>query len=294
MQTAIGSGLDNGYALPLCDGKQDDCVPPEFPIIRRATLRSLNKPQHLFVLCSATHLPHAAKFVSELNRKHKLQALFVRNDSDPDLLPQMLERANLRAVRNMLVHSDARVPRRVLTAWINGAQAELIANATVADDSLVVVSCEPKIYEIRFDQMSELKKIPADERRDFELAEDGSFIWWRSRDIHLDLDAIRSVIDPVWRRKSARIRRLHGREYGAAIAALRKEHGLRQTDIPNTSERQLRRIEQTGAVSVRNLKHLATAHKMTLDVYLDGVAAKIQPRDLIQPSDRLPTTIAAL
>ena len=282
MQTAIGSGLDGGYALILCDGKQDDCVPPEFPIIRRAALRSQKKAQHLFVLCSAAHLPHAAKFVSELNRKHKLQALFVRNDSDPDLLPQMLERANLRAVRNMLVHSDARVPRRVLTAWLNGAQAELIANAAVAHDTLVVVSCEPRIYEVRFDQMPALKKIPVDKRRDFELAEDGSFIWWRSRDIHLDLDAIRSVIDPVWRRKSARIRRLHGREYGAAIAALRKELGLKQTDVPNTSERQLRRIEQTGAVSVRNLKHLADAHKMTLEVYLDRVAARIQPKNAIE------------
>ena len=194
---------------------------------------------------------------------------------------------------NRLPLSKSRVPRRVLTAWLNGAQAELIANAAVADDTLVVVSCEPKIYEIRFDQMPALKKIPVDKRRDFELAEDGSFIWWRSRDIHLDLDAIRSVIDPVWRRKSARIRRLHGREYGAAIAALRKELGLRQTDVPNTSERQLRRIEQTGAVSVRNLKHLADAHKMTLEVYLDRVAARIQPKNTIQRPDHAPTTIEA-
>jgi len=129
--------------------------------------------------------------------------------------------------------------------------------------------------------MPALKKIPVDKRRDFELAEDGSFIWWRSGDIHLDLDAMRSVIDPVWRRKSARIRLLRGREYGAAIAALRKEYGLRQTDVPDTSERQLRRIEQTGAVFVRILKHLAGAHKMTLEVYLDRVAAKIQPKDII-------------
>jgi hypothetical protein len=52
----------------------------------------------------------------------------------------------------------------------------------------------------------------------------------------------------------------------------------RQTDVPNTSERQLRRIEQTRAVSMRNLKHLADAHKMTLEVYLARVAARFSPR----------------
>ncbi|HZY60600.1 MAG TPA: DUF2442 domain-containing protein, partial [Candidatus Binataceae bacterium] len=96
----------------------------------------------------------------------------------------------------MLVHSDSRIPRRVLAAWQHNAPAELIANATVADDRLIVISCEPKMYEVGFDQMPALKKIPAPQRRDFEIAEDGSFIWWPSRDIHLDLDAIKSVVDP--------------------------------------------------------------------------------------------------
>ena len=48
---------------------------------------------------------------------------------------------------------------RVLAAWQHNAQAELIADATVADDWLIVVSCEPKTYEVRFDQMPALKKI---------------------------------------------------------------------------------------------------------------------------------------
>jgi len=40
---------------------------------------------------------------------------------------------------NRLPPIKSRVPRRVLTAWLNGAQAELIANAAVADNLLVVV-----------------------------------------------------------------------------------------------------------------------------------------------------------
>jgi hypothetical protein len=132
----INADSDNGttYGLVVYDSARDDLIPPGFPVLRKASSQSARKLQHLFVLCSASHLPHVAKFVSEINREHKLQALFVRTDTDPALLPQMLERADLRFVRNMLVHSDWRVPRRVLEAWQHNAQSELIANATVADD----------------------------------------------------------------------------------------------------------------------------------------------------------------
>jgi hypothetical protein len=121
----------------------------------------------------------------------------------------------------------------------------------VADDRLIVVSCEPKTYEVGFDQMPAIRKIAIEERHDFEIAEDGSFIWWPSADIHLDLDALRTVTDPNWRKKTERLHRAHGCEYGEGIASLRKARGLRQRDVPGVSERQLRRIEESGAVSLR-------------------------------------------
>ena len=70
----------------------------------------------------------------------------------------------------MLVHSNSSVPNRVLAAWRHNAQAELIADATVAGNRLIVVSCEPKTYEISFDRMPALKKIAPQERRNFEIA----------------------------------------------------------------------------------------------------------------------------
>jgi hypothetical protein len=138
-----------------------------------------------------------------------------------------------------------------------------------------VVSCEPKTYEVRFDQMPALKQIAPGQRRNFEIAEDGSFIWWPSVDVHVDLDALRTVTDPNWHKKAARLRRSHSREYGAAIAAMRRDHGLRQIDIPGVSERQLRRIEESGAVSVRAVEALAKAHRMSLAQYLEEVARKL-------------------
>ena len=275
MQIAPLSDNRAPYGVVVCDQTEDSPVPPGFPVLHGTSLQAVRKLQHLFVLCSALHLPQAAKFLSEINREHKLQALFVRTDADPSLLPQMLERANLRLVRNILVHTDSCVPRRVLAAWQHGAQTELIANATVADDRLILISCEPKMYEIRFDQIPALRKIAPSQRRHFEIAKDGSFIWWPSQDIHLDLDAIKSVVDAAWRRRSDRLRRAHGGEYGAAIAAVRKEHGLKQTEVPGISERQLRRIERSGDVSVHTLRGLAEAHGMALDDYMNAVAEKI-------------------
>jgi hypothetical protein len=266
---------DRRYALVRCDDNPNGGIPSGFPVLPSKSLQAARRYQHLFVLCSALHLPESAKFVSEMNREHRLQALFVRTDV-PALLPQMLERAGLRCIRNMLVHSDSSTPHRVLSAWLRNAQTELVAEAKVMGDRLIVVSCEPKTYEVRFDQMPALKKVQPQHRKSLELAEDGSFIHWPSADIHLDLDAIRAVIDPKWRKKSERLRESHGREYGAAIAALRRDHGLRQTDIAGVSERQLRRIEESGAVSVRTLEILARAHKMTLPHYMDAVARRLR------------------
>ena len=274
MRGTIAAGQNGRYALVRCDDTNGG-IPPGFPVLSSKSLQAARRYQHLFVLCSALHLPESAKFVSDMNREHRLQALFVRTDV-PALLPQMLERADLRSIRNILVHSDSSVPKRVLTAWLRDAQAELIAEATVAGDRLIVVSCEPKTYEVGFDRMPALKRIAREHRNRFDLAEDGSFIHWLSADIHLDLDAIRAVIDPKWRKKSERLRKSHGREYGAAIAALRRDHGLRQTDISGISERQLRRIEESGAVSLRTMELLARAHRITLSNYLDAVAAKLK------------------
>ena len=67
----------------------------------------------------------------------------------------------------MIVHPDSSVPKRMLTAWLRDAQAELVAEATVAGDRLIVVSCEPKTYEVGFDQMPALKKVQPRESREF-------------------------------------------------------------------------------------------------------------------------------
>src|ERR1700735_4683744 len=90
MQIEAASNHRAGYALVSFEVNGNGMVPGGFPIVREKSLRAVDNYQHLFVLCSDLRLPVAAEFVSTLNRIHKLQALFVKSETNPALLPQML------------------------------------------------------------------------------------------------------------------------------------------------------------------------------------------------------------
>ncbi len=80
------------------------------------------------------------------------------------------------------------------------------------------------------------------------------------------------VADRVLRDQRAAQRAKHDVNFGKAIATLRKEQGLRQSDIAGLSERQLRRIERGARAGVSALRSLAAAHDLDLNGYLNVVA----------------------
>ena len=242
-------------------------------VLHRPRLKVAESAKNLFVLSPATELPKVADFVTKANRRHELRALFVRNDVDSRWLPQMLDRANLRTLRNMHVHSTSfEIPRRVLSAWRLGAQRELIADASVLDEKLLVLSCKLERFEVGFDEIAALRQMSAEQRNRFTIADDGSYIHWPTPDIHLDLDAFRAAKYPAWRARAEQVKATHDQDYGRAIETLRKLKGLRQSDIDGISERQVRRIENGEGTTVESLKLLARAHGMDLSDYMDELA----------------------
>lgn len=244
-----------------------------FRILHRPTRQVVERGRNIFVLVPASGLPEVSEFVSIANRRHQLRALLVRDDVQPSSIPQMFERAGLRMVRNTVVYSDPAIPRRVLTAWLLNAQERLIAKASVSKDRLFVLSCALQPYEIAFDSMPSLKRIPAAERGSFVVDEDGSYIHWPGSDIHLDLDTIGAAIDPEARARAEAAKALHDSRYGAAIAKLRLRVGLKQSQIKGLSERQVRRIEKGEGTTYEALRRLASAHRMDLESYLRELAA---------------------
>ncbi len=172
-------------------------------------------------------------------------------------------------------HVSSDLPKRVISAWSMGAQEQLIADATVIGDRLLVFSCGMEKFEVPFQSMSALKRIPTEQRESFTIAGDGSYLYWEGADIHLDLDAFRCVTDPAWKQKLEALKSTHNQLFGKEIATLRKQYKLRQSDITGLSERQVRRIELGEGTKADTLNLFAKAHGMELDAYLDAVANSI-------------------
>jgi hypothetical protein len=246
-----------------------------FRVVRRPNRQIGERARNVFVLVPATELPEVSELVSAANRRHQLRALLVRDDVHPSSIPQMFERAGLRMMRNTIVYSDFSVPRRVLNAWTQNSQDQLIARASVSQDRLFLLSCALQPYEVAFDSMASLKRIPVAESAKFTVDEDGSYIHWPGPDIHVDLDAVRAAIDPEARARAEAVKTLHDSRYGAAIAKLRAATGLKQSEIKGLSERQVRRIEKGEGTTYEALRRLAASHRMDLDEYLRKLAANV-------------------
>lgn len=241
-------------------------------IIRRPDMAIAEQARNIFVLTSITDLRDVKDFVHAANNQHRLRALFVEEDISSAFLPMMLDRAGIRALRNMLVHSGPQVPQRVIGAWRIGAQEQLIAQATVFDATLLVLSCAMQRYEVGFAEIRVLAHLPQEERANFTLADDGSYLHWPTPDVHINLDTLRSIVDEAWRRKALIDRIAHDKKIGGAIAILRRQHRLKQSQIPGLSDRQVRRIEAGTRTTVEALEHLAAAHGVSLQDYLDQIA----------------------
>ncbi len=189
----------------------------------------------------------------------------------------MLHRADLRTLRNTIVHRNPAVFIRILNAWRIGAQDELIADATVQGNLLIVKNCALDDLDVGVRKFKPFRNASRAELLDFEIAEDGANIHWPQLDVHLDLETIRVVNDPNLQAKLRAERIAHDEAMGAAIKALRQREGLRQADIAGISGRQVRRIEK-GETSPRtdSLRRFAEAHSLSLNEYLNALSQEMR------------------
>jgi hypothetical protein len=249
---------------------------------------ALGRFKNVFVLTMASKLCELSALVRRANESHRLRALFIHDDVDTKLLPQMLDRANLRTLRNTLVHSGPELPQRVIQAWQAGMQDKLIATAHVIGNNLFAISCALETFEVPFDSISALKEIPQSQRQHFRISKEGSYIHWPKQDIHLDIDSFRYITDPSWRQVQDARRLNEDTRFGAAIASLRKRKGLNQSGIEGVSERQVRRIEDGEPTTVKTLEILAKSHGLPLVQYLNEIAKKMRSLPLGQSRKESP------
>lgn len=242
-------------------------------VARRALPHLAEKGHNFLVLTLASELSEVAEFVSIANKRHQLKGLLVHLDMDATWIPQILDRANLRALRNCLVHSEAGIPQRVVEAWRCGAQDDLLAAVTVTDKNLLALTCALERLEVPIDAITPLKKLNKAQRNNFQVAPDGNYVYWPDADVHLDLDALRVAVDPKYRAQADLVRTKHLEDLGGRVRRVREAHALRKSEVAGVSDRQLRRIEAGEFLPrVDTLEKLAAAHGLHVTDYLNELA----------------------
>ena len=245
-------------------------------IIIKPDMKVAERFFNILVLSSATGLYAVADFVREANSRNHLKALFIHADVNEEWISTILWDASLRTLKNLVVHRTPDVPRRIINAWLAEAQNDLIADATVIGDRLLVRSCAMELLDVPFATVPALAKIPFKGRGAFEIAPDGNYLYWSGSDVHLDLEALKVAIDPAARDRADIERLKHNRRFGEAVVKLRKEQGLKQSDVKGVTARQIRRIEAGEFFPrVDTLEKMSSVHGMTLKNYLNALSASI-------------------
>ena len=163
--------------------------------------------------------------------------------------------------------------RRLLLAHSRNAAKELIASASIEDDTLYVWSCEPRLYRCPVSDIPALAKLSKKQLQGFEVSKSGSRLRWPDADIDINLDTIRVQVDPEHRREAEAAFRLEASRYAEAIRSVREKKGLRQGDIPGLSERHVRRLEQGETFpQAKTVEKLAAAHGLSVGDYLKELA----------------------
>ncbi len=181
--------------------------------------------------------------------------IHVAREEDPESISEILYRL-------MSAMAESRDVPTILDAWVEG-------------DELVLLSPRFERFPVPLKKLE--KYIGRAKRRvkEFEIDEDGGFLFWPHADVHLGWEQMMQIVDPTTALAAQKKTEEFNRRYGAAIRSLREESGLKQAAIEGLTERHLRRIEQ-GKQSVTSsaLKALANAHGMRIEEYMKELAAK--------------------
>ena len=165
---------------------------------------------------------------------------------------------------------------RLLLALDSKDYENRIIDAWWEDDTLVIVS----LREDGFNKLRvPLQKLPAlqnhkkEDLENYEIDEDGIFIYWPNMDVHLGWEQFEQIVDQEAYLKAKQQSEIFNKAYGAAIRNLREKYGLHQSDIKGLTPRQVGRIERGECRATHNaLTKFAKAHNMSVSNYMNELA----------------------
>lgn len=164
---------------------------------------------------------------------------------------------------------------RLFSGMIEGHDSHSIVDAWIENQQLVLLSPQFARLEIPLEKLARFVGTVKTQVSDFEIDEDGRFLYWPHSDAHLGWTQFEQLIDPAKVISATKKTEQYNQRYGEAIRGFRESAGLKQSDIRGITDRQLRRVEhgqQTASKGV--LEALARAHSLSLADYVEQLAKR--------------------
>lgn len=169
--------------------------------------------------------------------------------------------------------SVALLLQRLASALASKDNNDRILDARIETGVLRVVSPEFKRLDIPVSQIPALVGADPVSLAEFEIDEDGSFIYWPKLDAHLGWEQLFQIVNPDAARKAHQKKQHFNTRYGKAVRKVREMAVLKPADIEGLSEKQLGRVEKGECRLTSNaIKLLSNAHKLTPSEYLERLA----------------------
>jgi hypothetical protein len=152
-----------------------------------------------------------------------------------------------------------------------------ILDARIENGTLQVVSPNFERLDVPIAEIPELKDVDASELQEFEIDEDGAYIYWPELDVHLGWTQLQQVVNPQAALKAAQKGEEFNKRHGKAVQKLRESAGFKRSDIPGLSEKQIGRIESGECRLTSNaIEALAKAYELEPNEYMHRLAQALE------------------
>ena len=163
--------------------------------------------------------------------------------------------------------------KRLSSTIAAGNKEGRILDATIQSDVLHLVSPEFTRLEVPRAFIPELRAAEPSQVADFDLDDDGAFVYWPNLDLHLGWYQLLQLVDPKAAQNASRKRDQFNAQYGKAVRAVRNAAGIRSSDIAGLTEKELGQIEKGECLLTSDaIEALARAHGSKPNEYLQSLA----------------------
>jgi hypothetical protein len=163
--------------------------------------------------------------------------------------------------------------QRLKSGFAAGESEDRILDAKVENRVLRVVSVNFDRLDVPLAEVPPLKGAASSQLHEFEIDDDGAFIYWPRLDVHLGWRQLQQLVDPETALRASQKSMDFNRRYGQAVKARREQAGLTRGDVAGLSEKQLARIENGQCRLTTNaIAALAKAHGRVPNDYMRELA----------------------